>query len=121
MSHSLKVQVTPARGCGNPDVRLLASPRLLPLFQEVATRAIGPGLASAEGRVDAPVRFAYSTPTRVAMRVRATAALARAAGRRLLFWIEATDRGAASGRGDTGGLSSGLARFAEPAGAHQCW
>ncbi len=94
MTHTIDLAVTPemtADQCGNPGVHVLASPRLLALFEEAAIKAIAPGLAQGEGSVGTNFQFKHMAATPVGMRVKVTATLAQVDGRRAVFSLQASD------------------------------
>ncbi|MFQ5897499.1 MAG: thioesterase family protein [Candidatus Methylomirabilia bacterium] len=94
MSDTIELAVTPemtADAYGNPGVRVLASPKLLALFEAAAIRAMTPGLDQGEGSVGITFSFQHLAPTPVGMRVRVTATLTRTDGKRATFRLEASD------------------------------
>lgn len=114
MSHSLELAVTldmTADAYGNPGVLVLASPRLLALFEQAAIAAIAPGLSQGEGTVGSNFQFRHIAPTPVGMRVTVTATLARVDGRGAVFRLEASDEREAIADGEHERFVIDLARF----------
>lgn len=94
MSHTVDLAVGPemtADAHGNPGVPVLASPKLLALFEEAAIKAMTPGLGEGEGSVGTNFAFRHLAPTPIGMRVRVTATLIRTDGRRAVFQLDASD------------------------------
>lgn len=94
MTHTLDLAVTDdmtAHAMGNTGVHVLASPRLLGLFEQAAIRAMAPGMAPGEGSVGSSFAFKHMAATPVGMRVKVTATVSQTDGRRVLFKLHATD------------------------------
>lgn len=94
MSRTLELVVArdmTADAYGNPGVTVLASPKLLALFEEAAIKAMAPGLGPGEGSVGINFAFKHLAPTPVGMRVKVTATLIQTDGRRATFRLEASD------------------------------
>lgn len=118
MTHTVEVTVTPemtADTYGNPGVPVLASPKLLALFEEAAIKAVTPGLSQGEGSVGTSFQFRHMAPTPVGMRVKATATLAQVDGRRAVFRLQASDEKETIAEGEQERFVIGMARFLDRA------
>lgn len=94
MTHTIELAVTPditADAYGNPGVKVLASPKLLALFEEAAIKAMTPGFEQGEGSVGTNFSFQHLAPTPVGMHVNVTATLIQTDGKRATFRLEASD------------------------------
>jgi predicted thioesterase len=114
MRHTLEVRVTPemtAEAHGNRGVPVLASPRLLGLFEEAAIAAMAPGLEPGEGSVGTDFAFRHLAPTPVGMTARITATLTAVDGRVATFRLEAADERETIAEGTHGRAVIDVARF----------
>lgn len=114
MSHTVELAVKPdmtADAHGNPGVPVLASPKLLALFEEAAIKAMAPGLGEGEGSVGTNFAFRHLAPTPVGMHVRVTATLIRIDGRRATFQLEAFDAKEKIAEGEHERVAIDMARF----------
>ncbi|MBK5223873.1 MAG: thioesterase [Acidimicrobiia bacterium] len=73
------------------DVPVLATPRLVALFEEAAVVALGGQLTAGQTSVGMRVQVDHLAPTAVGSTVTAEATLERVDGRRLLFTVAAHD------------------------------
>ncbi len=118
MTHTIQLTVAPemtADAYGNPGVHVLASPKLLALFEEAAIKAIAPGLAHGEGSVGSSFRFKHVAPTPLGMRVNVSATLAQVDGRRAVFRLQAADEKETIAEGEHERFVIDMARFLDRA------
>ena len=80
-----------ARALRSGTVDVLATPRLIALFEEATCRAIAPALSEGSTTVGMKVRVDHLQPSAVGDRVVAEATLSRVEGRRLTFTVSASD------------------------------
>ncbi|HSL56234.1 MAG TPA: hotdog domain-containing protein [Acidimicrobiales bacterium] len=80
-------------------VPVLATPRLIALFEEVSVLAVAGQLADTETTVGMRVQVDHLAPTGVGSVVTAEAVLDRIEGRRLTFTVSARDAGGLVGAG----------------------
>ncbi len=80
-----------ALSVGSGDVPVLATPRVVALFEEAAVRAIRDFLEPSETSVGTRVTIDHLAPTVVGRRVRAHAVLDEVDGNTLSFTVEAGD------------------------------
>ena len=119
MTHTIEVTVTPemtADHYGNPGVPVLASPKLLALFEEAAIKAITPGFGQGEGSVGSNFQFKHMAATPVGMHVKVTATLAQVDGRRAVFHLQASDEKEAIAEGEHERFVIDMARFLDRVG-----
>ena len=76
---------------GSGDVPVLATPRLIALFEQAAVAAVHEQLPDDQTSVGMRVQIDHLAPTAVGDTVRAEATLEKVEGRRLLFTVSARD------------------------------
>lgn len=98
---------------GNKGVHVLATPRLVGLFEEAAIQAVQPHLPSGGGTVGTRLEVKHLAATPMGMRVRARAVLRQVDGRRLVYDLEAHDEIEKVGEGTHERFQVMQARFLE--------
>lgn len=88
-----------AKAVGSGDVAVLATPRMIALMEEAASRLAKTGLSEGETTVGVAVSAEHTAATPLGMKVTATAVLSAAEGRRLMFDLTAEDECGVIGTG----------------------
>jgi len=102
---------------GNTGVRVLATPHLVGLFEQTAVRAIQSELGPGESTVGTHVDIRHLKATPVGDTLRLEAEVTAVDGRRVTFWVRATDSGGLAGEGTHERVVIDLARFLQRVGA----
>jgi len=93
------VEAITAVAQGTGPVHSLATPAMAVLMERAALRAIEDQLEPGEGTVGSHLDVSHLAPSRVGMRVQASATLVLVEGRRLVFEVSAEDQAGVVGRG----------------------
>ncbi len=80
-----------ASALGSGEVTVLGTPRVVALCEQAALLALSPELRPGQTTVGARFELAHLVPVAVGSKIRATATLERAEGRRLVFNVAVTD------------------------------
>lgn len=92
-------QADTAVAVGSGDVPVLATPRVVALFEEATVAAVRDGLGSGETTVGTRVDVEHLRPTAVGATVEARATLTAAEGRRLTFVVSLLEGDVEAARG----------------------
>lgn len=95
------------------DVPVLATPRLVALFEEAAVAAVAGQFADGQTTVGMRVQVDHLAPTAVGSTVTAEATLERVDGRRLVFTVSARDARGLVGAGKVTRVVVDTERFLE--------
>jgi fluoroacetyl-CoA thioesterase len=96
---------------GSGDVPVLATPRLVALFEQAAVTAVDGQLAPDQTSVGMRVQIDHLAPTAVGDTVSADATLEKVEGRRLTFTVSARDQRGLVGAGKVTRVVVDRARF----------
>lgn len=96
---------------GSGDVPVLATPRLVALFEQAAIAAVGGQLSDDQTSVGMRVQIDHLAPTAVGETLTAEATLEKVEGRRLLFTVAARDQRGLVGAGKVTRVVVDRARF----------
>lgn len=88
-----------ARAVGSGDVDVLATPRLLALFEQATVDALTGILEDGQSSVGMRVQLDHLQPTPVGAEISAEAHLEKIEGRRMTFSVTASDSGGLVGAG----------------------
>ncbi|HEV8306774.1 MAG TPA: thioesterase family protein [Methylomirabilota bacterium] len=102
-----------ADAMGNKGVHVLATPRLVGLFEEAAITAVQSHLPAGAGTVGTRIDVRHLAATPVGMRVRARAVLREVDGRRYVYDLEAHDQVEKVGEGTHERFQVNQAKFLE--------
>lgn len=100
-----------ALAVGSGDVPVLATPRLVALFEQAAVTAVDGQLAPDQTSVGMRVQIDHLAPTAVGDTVSADATLEKVEGRRLTFTVSARDQRGLVGAGKVTRVVVDRARF----------
>jgi predicted thioesterase len=112
--HEITITVAPeytARHIGSGTVAVLATPYLIALCEEAATKAVQPYLPEGQTTVGIMVNVHHLAATPVGMKVTARAELIAVEGRRLTFAVTARDEVEKVGEGTHQRVIIDVARF----------
>lgn len=100
-----------ARAVGSGDVDVLATPRLLALFEQATVDALVGILEPGQSTVGMRVQIDHLQPTPVGAEVSAEAHLERIDGRRMTFTVTASDSGGLVAAGKVTRVAVDVSRF----------
>jgi len=104
-------QCDTARAVGSGDVDVLATPRLLALFEQATVDALTGSLEPGQSTVGMRVQIDHLQPTPVRAEVSAEAHLERIEGRRMTFAVTASDSGGLVAAGKVTRVAVDVDRF----------
>lgn len=102
LNGSVKLMVTDAvsaKNVGSGTLDVLATPIMLAQMEKAAWTCVAPHLASGEGTVGTLLNVKHLNPTPLGMEITCRAELTEIDGRRLVFWVTASDENGPVGEG----------------------
>lgn len=89
-----------ASAMGSGDLPVFATPAMVALMENAAMKAVAECLADGQTTVGAAMHVAHGKPSGLGAEITATAVLAEADGRKLVFRVEARDADGIIGEGE---------------------